>query len=257
MQDADQAIQALADRLQRLDAPFSLPEDWILLCDDDDLRRMPQTAAKQLLAKAKKETARRWLYARFDPSDMDMELFEESECVDDTEGFDEKRLKQRALNSIDDVVSTVKSRREVYANVAGDSTQPLAHQATVAARMAYGYPEERPDRTDCFDKDVRRQCRRIINEIYCRKEKSSGPLVYLISTDNPEFVKIGFTTCLESRLKSLRTASHVEPTIHLTIEGTRSLEHELHSRFEAARYNREWFRLTDEIKSFIALERET
>lgn len=122
--------------------------------------------------------------------------------------------------------------------------------------MAYGYPRERPNRTDCFDEDVRRQCRRIINEIYSRPVKSSGSVVYLISTDNPEFVKIGFTKRLEDRLRSLRTASHVEPTIHLTIPGTQSLERELHTRFEAARHNREWFRLTDELKTFIASQRE-
>lgn len=247
----EQAIQALADRLKHFDAPLSLPEDWIILCDDDDLRNMSSAAAKALLARAKKETARRWLCARFDPTDMDLELFEKSECSDDTQVFDDKLLKQRALNSIDDVVSTVTALRNTYASLASDLTQPLARQATVEARVAYGYPEERPDRTDCFDEDVRRQCRRIINEIYS-KVKFSGTVVYLISTDNPEFVKIGFTTCLERRLKSLRTASHVEPTIHLTIEGTRSLERELHTRFEAARYSREWFRLTDDIKTFIA-----
>lgn len=252
MLEKEQTIQALADRLERFDAPLSLPEDWIILCDDDDLRNMSRAAAKALLARAKKETARRWLYARFDPTEMDLELFEESEYSDDTQVFDDKLLKQRALNSIDDVVSTVTALRNTYASLASDLTQPLARQATVAARVVYGYPKERPDRTDCFDEDVRRQCRRIINEIYSSKVKSSGPVVYLISTDNPEFVKIGFTTCLERRLKSLRTASHVEPTIHLTIEGTRPLERELHTRFETARYSREWFRLTDDIKTFIA-----
>ncbi|TWC00221.1 T5orf172 domain-containing protein [Bradyrhizobium macuxiense] len=171
---------------------------------------------------------------------------------DSSEEFDESQLKQHTINSIDDVVSTVNSMRELCASLAGDSAQPSAHRATVAARVAYGYPEARPDRTDCFDEDVRRQCRRIINEIYNGKAKSSGPVVYLISTDNPEFVKIRFTTCLEQRLKSLRTASHVDPTIHLTIEGTHSMERELHARFEAVCYNREWFRLTDEIKAFIA-----
>lgn len=75
MLEKEQAIQALADRLKRFDAPLSLPEDWIILCDDDDLRNMSRAAAKALLARAKKETARRWLYARFDPTDMDLELF--------------------------------------------------------------------------------------------------------------------------------------------------------------------------------------
>jgi hypothetical protein len=252
--DMTEAVQALANLLEHLGAPFSLPEDWIILCDNDDLKHMPRAKAKQLLAKAKKETVRRWLAARFDPSDMERELFEESESSDKTEVFDDRRLKQRAISSIDDVVSSVKSLREAYASLGEGTDQPLAHEATVAARLAHGYPKERPERTDCFDEDVRRPCLRVINEVYSRPVDSSDSVVYLISTDNPEFVKIGFATRLEGRLRSLRTASHVEPTIHLTIPGSQSLERELHKRFAAARTNREWFQLTDEIKAFIASE---
>lgn len=256
MLERAEAVQALADTLERLGAPFALPEDWIILCDNDDLRDMPRTAAKKLLAKAKTETVRRWLWERFDPSEMDLELSEESEGGDGTEEFDDKLLKQRAINSIDDVVSTVKSVREAQENIPSSPSQSKAHEATVAARLAYGYPKERPERPDCFDDDVRRQCMRVIKEIYSGPKKAPGPVVYLISTDNPEFVKIGYTSCLERRLRSLRTASHVEPTIHLTIQGTRSLERELHTRFAAAHHDREWFRMTDEIKTFIASERD-
>ncbi|MEN3349894.1 MAG: hypothetical protein V7632_3529 [Bradyrhizobium sp.] len=251
-----EAVQVLVNTLEHLGAPFSLPEDWIILCDNDDLKHMPRAKAKQLLAKAKKETARRWLAARFDPGDMEQELFEESECGDENEVFDYRQLKQRAINSIDDAVSTITSSREAYATLSNATAQPPAHAATVAARVAYGYPKERPERTDCFDEQVGRQCQRVINDIYSRPVKSSGSVVYLISTDNPAFVKIGFTKRLEGRLRSLRTASHVEPTVHLTIPGTQSLERELHTRFAAARTNREWFRLTDDIKTFIASKRE-
>lgn len=256
MLEREEAVEWLAGILVSLGAPFGLPEDWIILCDTDDLRDMPRTAAKTLLAKAKKEAARRWLWERFDPSEMELELSEESEDGEGTEEFDDKLLKQRAIHSIDDVVSMVKSAREAQANIPSSPSQSKAHEATVAARVAYGYPKERPERTDCFDDDVRRQCLRVIKQIYSGAKKADGPVIYLISTDNPEFVKIGFTTRLEHRLKSLRTASHVEPTIHLTIPGTRTLEGELHARFEAARYNREWFRLTGEIKTFIASERD-
>jgi hypothetical protein len=164
-------------------------------------------------------------------------------------------LRQRAIKSIDDVVSQVESFRELYTRFANSEGMPLAHAATVAARIALGYPKERPSRSDCFDDDVRRQCRRIISDIYNAAERPSGPVVYMIGTDNPEFVKIGFTTCFEQRLRSLRTASHVEPVVHAVIPGTRSLERELHRRFASARHNREWFRLTKEIEAFIAAER--
>ncbi|MGL3104909.1 hypothetical protein [Bradyrhizobium sp. BR 1432] len=105
MDENTQAVQALANTLEHLGAPYSLPEDWIIRCDNDDLRHMPRTAAKRLLAKAKKETARLWLFGRFDPADMELELFDESECDDVNEVFDDRLLKQRAINSIDDVVS--------------------------------------------------------------------------------------------------------------------------------------------------------
>ncbi|XFF02419.1 GIY-YIG nuclease family protein (plasmid) [Bradyrhizobium guangxiense] len=172
MAESAEAVYALAATLEHLGAPWGLPEDWIILCDNDDLRHMPRTAAKKLLAKAKKETARRWLLDRFDPSEMDLELSDDSEGNDGSEAFDDGLLKQRAINSIDDVVSTVKSLREVYAGRAIDPSQMAAHQATVAARIECGYPKERPSRTDCFDEDVRHQCRRIINEIYSGKVRS-------------------------------------------------------------------------------------
>jgi len=132
---------------------------------------------------------------------------------------------------------------------------PAAHAATVKARVAFGYPREAPSRSDCFDEDVRRQCRRVIDDIYRCFEISSGPVVYVISAGDPKFVKIGFTTNFEQRLRSLRTASHAEPTVHVAIPGMRSLERDLHNRFASAHQNREWFRLTDEIATFIASER--
>jgi hypothetical protein len=274
----DQAVQLLADTLEKLGAPLGLPEDWIVLCDHDDLRFMRRPAAKKLLARAKRETARRWLHARFDPSEMQLELSEECDCGDvtsefdfaemelelsegcdsggDTSDFEDGLLKQRAVKSIDDVVSEIESFRELYRRFPNDDgSMPSAHAATVAARLEFGYPEERPSRTDCFDEDVRRQCRRVVNEIYKGTKNSSGPVVYVISAGDSGFAKIGFTTCLEQRLRSLRTASHVEPVVHAVIPGTRSLERELHRRFASARHNREWFRLTKEIEAFIATER--
>jgi hypothetical protein len=252
MLEIAQAVQSLADDLERLGAPLGLPEDWIILCDHDDLRNLRRQSAKRLLKAAKKETARRWLCERFDPSEMDLELSQEREDEYPAEEFDEKLLKQRAVNSIDDVVSTVNSRRGVHSNLECDMTMSAAHEATVAARVAFGYPKERPSRSDCFDEDVRRQCQRAINEIYRCFEESSGPVVYVISAGDQSFVKIGFTTNLEQRLRSLRTASHVEPIVHVVIPGTRSLERELHTRFASARHNREWFRLTDQVEAFIA-----
>lgn len=255
MLESDQAVQLLADTLERLGAPLGLPEDWIILTDNDDLRLMQRSTAKKLLAQAKRETAHRWLCERFDPSEVELELQEEDDA-DETLEYDDKLLKQQALKSIGDVFSLVCSLRSSYATLADTSkSMPSAHEATVAARIALGYAKERPARTDCFDETVERQCRRIIHKIYNGAEQSSGPVVYVISAGDPDFVKIGFTTCLEQRLKSLRTATHVEPIVHAVISGSRPLERELHRRFASARHSREWFRLTKEIEAFIAAAR--
>jgi Meiotically Up-regulated Gene 113 (MUG113) protein len=255
MLEKAQTVQALADTLERLGAPLGLPEEWIILCDDDDLQHMQRQSAKRLLVQAKRETARRWLWQRFDPTEMDLELSQEREDDDLSEEFDERLLKQHALNSIDDVVSTVDSLREAYAHLRCDKSMTAAHQATVAARVAFGYSKETPIQSDCFEKDIRRQCQRAIREIYKCYEKSSGSVVYLISSADPKFVKIGFSANFEQRLRSLRTASHVEPTVHLVIPGTRSLESDLHERFAASRHSREWFHMTKDIEAFISSER--
>jgi hypothetical protein len=175
MIDKVQAVQSVADDLERLGAPLRLPEDWTIFCDHDDLQQMPRQSAKRLLTQAKKEAARRWLWERFDPTEMDLELSQEREEDDGAEELDERLLKQHAVNSINEVVSGVNSLRETHANLSCDTDMPAAHEATVAARISFGYPGERPIRTDCFDEDVRRQCRRVINEIFRCLETSSGP----------------------------------------------------------------------------------
>jgi hypothetical protein len=255
MLEKSDVVQLLADNLERLGAPLRLPEDWIILSDDDDLCSLPRPMAKRLLAAAKKEAACRWLRERFDPSEMDLELSQDREDDKPTEEFDERLLKQRAVDSIDDVLSMVALLREVRAGLAADIEPSAAREATVAARVAFGYSREQPSRSDCFDEDVRRQCWRVINEIYRCFEQPAGSVVYLVSVGDPKFVKIGFTTNFEQRLRSLRTATHAEPMIHVVVPGARSLERELHARFASARHNREWFQLTDEIEAFIASER--
>jgi hypothetical protein len=175
---ATAAVQLLADTLERLGAPLTVPEDWIMLCDDDDLRFMRRSEAKKLLAQAKKETARRWLYERFDSSAMELELSqdgEESDEFEESDDFDERALKRKAIDSIDDVVRMVSDFREMRANLLREPiTQPLAHKATVAARLEFGYPKEPPSKSDCFDDDVRRQCLRVISQLYTDKQRS-GP----------------------------------------------------------------------------------
>lgn len=84
---------------------------------------------------------------------------------------------------------------------------------------------------------------------------SVRPVVYIVSVGDENMVKIGFTKSIKSRLRALRTASPLEPIIHLMIDGTAELEAELHRRFEVDRVKREWFRFSEQIRHFIASQK--
>ena len=79
------------------------------------------------------------------------------------------------------------------------------------------------------------------------------PIIYFIAAD--ELVKIGHTTNLSSRLRSLRTASPNELRILLVKPGTRDDEQDLHRRFSEFRISREWFKLSEPITEYIATNR--
>ncbi|MEX1059424.1 MAG: GIY-YIG nuclease family protein [Methyloceanibacter sp.] len=79
----------------------------------------------------------------------------------------------------------------------------------------------------------------------------NDPRIYFISTDD-EFIKIGFTTNLRERIRSLRTASPKRLRVHVAIPGTRDDERELHRRFAVHHVRGEWFKFSDAIADFIA-----
>jgi hypothetical protein len=76
------------------------------------------------------------------------------------------------------------------------------------------------------------------------------PVVYFISADD-DLVKIGYTTSLNSRLRSLRTAHPKELRILFVIPGSRDDEQELHRRFADFCVGREWFKRCDAINDYI------
>ncbi|MGE3529172.1 MAG: GIY-YIG nuclease family protein [Methyloceanibacter sp.] len=65
-------------------------------------------------------------------------------------------------------------------------------------------------------------------------------------------MKIGFTTKLRHRLRSLRTASPYGLCVHMVIPGDISEERVLHDRFAAYRVRGEWFQLSEPITKLIA-----
>ena len=88
-----------------------------------------------------------------------------------------------------------------------------------------------------------------VNEIGSRTS-----VVYFVSGSNDR-VKIGHTTNLKSRVRTLRTAHPDKLEIRLVLPGTREDEQELHRRFSDQHINGEWFRLDEVILDFIQTKR--
>jgi hypothetical protein len=80
------------------------------------------------------------------------------------------------------------------------------------------------------------------------------PIIYFVAGGD-ELIKIGHTTNLPTRLRSLRTATPKELRVLLVIPGMRDDEQNLHRRFEDHRAGREWFFRCDDITEFISAHR--
>jgi hypothetical protein len=80
------------------------------------------------------------------------------------------------------------------------------------------------------------------------------PIVYFIACGD-DLIKIGHTTNLRSRIRSLRTATPKEPRVLLVLPGTRDDERDLHRKFELYGVGREWFSRCDAIMKFISAHR--
>jgi len=71
--------------------------------------------------------------------------------------------------------------------------------------------------------------------------------LYLIQHQNiPEYTKIGFTTDIEKRIKSLQTGSPTGINVIYLVESDYAfkMEQALHKRYSSKNSNLEWFKLT-------------
>lgn len=83
---------------------------------------------------------------------------------------------------------------------------------------------------------------------------ATEPVIYFISAGD-DLIKIGHTTNLRTRLRSLRTAHPKELHILLVMPGSRDDEQDLHRRFSDLRVGREWFNRAKPITDYIASNR--
>jgi hypothetical protein len=81
------------------------------------------------------------------------------------------------------------------------------------------------------------------------------PIVYFIRAG--DYVKIGRTHSIKTRLKELRTGCPLELQVLKTCRGGVSLEKELHDTLSAHHHRGEWFRLEGDLATFLGYKRET
>lgn len=210
-------LSRLVEKLCELGAPIEIPASDEILCRDlDVLVAVDPKRRMKTLQRAKREALRQYL----------------ADCVD-----------QIAEASAGDA-GEVRTLLGGFIGIEGESTTPPSH-ATLSLEF-YG------DRLPA--KDVTRWTKLALAAAQppsAADRDGAVPSVYFVSIGNPETVKIGYSANFRHRLRSLRTASPVEPDVLLTIAGTRQAEADLHRRFHADHIKREWFRLSPAIRAFI------
>lgn len=78
--------------------------------------------------------------------------------------------------------------------------------------------------------------------------------VYFIATADEQFLKIGCSVDVESRLKNLQTSQHARLRLLGIIEGDEEVEAQWHRRFRHLRQSGEWFRYTGDLRDAIQSE---
>lgn len=98
-----------------------------------------------------------------------------------------------------------------------------------------------------------RTCPRPSRDEYGPTRKPTG-FVYFIRAVEADRVKIGWTVDVAKRLRGLQTSSPFALTLVGALAGETGFEGRLHRRFAADRVSGEWFRLSAEIRKYLASE---
>jgi hypothetical protein len=100
--------------------------------------------------------------------------------------------------------------------------------------------------TDCVDAETLREiCHFVPAAAPWRRKDKPGGTVYAIGLPDGNMVKIGTTTDLTGRLRSLRYNSPVPLVILWQMPGNSELERRLHTHFAHRRAHGEWFSFAD------------
>ncbi len=76
-------------------------------------------------------------------------------------------------------------------------------------------------------------------------------MIYFVTAHGLDYIKIGQSINVESRVSTLQTASPKKLQVWAVLDGSYQTEAGIHELFKHLRKNGEWFKKTDELKYFI------
>lgn len=79
----------------------------------------------------------------------------------------------------------------------------------------------------------------------------SREVIYFVKARKLPYIKIGYTSYMEVRLRQLDGANPFGVEILLVMAGDEELEKSLHDKFVMDKHRKEWFHYSDAIKSFV------
>jgi len=91
----------------------------------------------------------------------------------------------------------------------------------------------------------------LIEEEEEKPEEGKEPTIYFMHAFDANRIKIGFTTNIERRIRSLKMSSPHGLRFMYAIPGTKDEEHKLHERFAHLRQHGEWFTDCEELREYI------
>ena len=89
-------------------------------------------------------------------------------------------------------------------------------------------------------------------QIKRKKQELKRGAVYFLRADGKGNVKIGFTTDIDNRIKTLSTGHFSNLILVAIVPGVPADERELHKRFAKYRVRGEWFKVIGELKTYLA-----
>lgn len=121
-------------------------------------------------------------------------------------------------------------------------------QDELAARLVAVNQERALVIREMIRQDANGHIKRAIERTFREAQNS---VVYFVLAESSRQIKIGYARDLEGRIAVMRNGSPERLTVIATIDGSRTLEKELHTRFADLRERGEWFREAEPLVSYL------